>query len=252
MEKNSRLGILGCGWLGKELAIGLVKDGFLVKGSTTREEKLSELQGLGIESFAFRLNQLTKESIDFFKVDTLIIAITSKDIHGYMHLVKIIEASPISRVIFISSTSVYGKVDGEHTEESPVIKSPLSEIEKVFIASTVPTTIVRFGGLVGYDRQPGKFFSGRTIPNPGGVVNLIHRDDCLLAIRTLLDKGITNEIFNVCASEHPQRGEFYQQATADLGLDPAKITPTEDTVTSMVNSDKLEAHTGLRFDLRIN
>lgn len=247
-----RIGVLGCGWLGKELAAGLVKDGFLVKGSTTREEKLAELRDLGIESFAFRLNQLTKDAIDFFKVDTLVIAITSKDIHGYMHLAKIIKASPISRVLFVSSTSVYGKVAGQHTEESPVIKSPLSEIEKVFMASTVPTTIVRFGGLIGYDRQPGKFFSGRTIPNPGGVVNLIHRDDCLLAIRTLLSQGLTDDLFNVCASEHPQRGAFYQRATADLGLEPAKIESAPEVVSSMVLSDKLEARTGLRFDLRID
>ncbi len=33
--------ILGCGWLGKPLAVSLLDEGFNVKGSTTSEEKLT-------------------------------------------------------------------------------------------------------------------------------------------------------------------------------------------------------------------
>ena len=43
--------ILGCGWFGKPLAVSLLNDGFLVKGSTTSEIKIQELETLGIESY---------------------------------------------------------------------------------------------------------------------------------------------------------------------------------------------------------
>jgi len=43
--------ILGCGWLGKPMAVSLMNDGFLVKGSTTSEIKIQELESLGIESY---------------------------------------------------------------------------------------------------------------------------------------------------------------------------------------------------------
>ena len=42
--------ILGCGWLGKPLALSFLEDGFNVKGSTTSEEKVDELEALGIET----------------------------------------------------------------------------------------------------------------------------------------------------------------------------------------------------------
>lgn len=252
MKENKIVGILGCGWLGKPLAIDMTSDGYQVKVSTTTEEKKTEFKALGLEPFVFRLNQLTKESIEFFKVDILIIAITSKDILGYMQLAKIIAASPISKVTFISSTSVYGRLEGRHKEDSELVKSPLTEIEKVFIESEIDTTVIRFGGLIGYDRQPGRFFSGRKIPNPNGVVNLIHRDDCIAVIRAVIDKEIVGEVFNACSSQHPTRGEFYIQACENLGLALPSMDETEDAIVSEVVSDKLAEITGLRFSLRVD
>ena len=43
--------VLGCGWLGKSIAVNLLKNGFLVKGSTTTIEKLDELKKLNITPF---------------------------------------------------------------------------------------------------------------------------------------------------------------------------------------------------------
>jgi nucleoside-diphosphate-sugar epimerase len=252
MEEKKRIGILGCGWLGKPLAIDMIARGYEVKASTTTEEKTEEMNAIGMQPFVVSLGQLTKESISFFKVDILIVAITSKDILGYMQLAKIIEASSISKVIFISSTSVYGKLEGKHTEESRLVKSPLTEIEKVFINSPIDTTIIRFGGLVGYNRQPGKFFTGRRVPNPNGVVNLIHRDDCIAVIRAILDKNIAGEIFNACSSDHPNRGAYYSQSSRDLGLSEPLIDQNDPTIVSEVVSDKLEKHTGLRFTLHLD
>ena len=48
MEIN-KIGILGCGWFGFALAKALLAKDYLVKGTTTSEDKLATLKKAGIE-----------------------------------------------------------------------------------------------------------------------------------------------------------------------------------------------------------
>jgi 3-hydroxyisobutyrate dehydrogenase-like beta-hydroxyacid dehydrogenase len=48
--------ILGCGWLGKSLAISLLDEGYSVKGSTTTEEKLELLELNKIEPYLVNIS----------------------------------------------------------------------------------------------------------------------------------------------------------------------------------------------------
>ena len=91
-----------------------------------------------------------------------------------------------SVIHFISSTSVYGDVCGmvdEDTLPSPETLSGeiLVLAEKLFTSSnSFQTTVIRFGGLVGPGRDPGRFFAGKeNISNGLAPVNLIHLDDCI-------------------------------------------------------------------------
>ena len=82
--------ILGCGWLGKPMAVSLMNDGFLVKGSTTSEIKINELEALNIESYLLDITEF--EEFDLFLAsDILLIAITSKDIDAYERFIEQIE-----------------------------------------------------------------------------------------------------------------------------------------------------------------
>ena len=42
--------ILGCGWLGKPMAVSLLREGFTVKAYTTSEIKSQQLEALEIEA----------------------------------------------------------------------------------------------------------------------------------------------------------------------------------------------------------
>ena len=53
---NSKIGVLGCGWLGLPLAVELIERGYNVRGSTTSRSKIHELEEKGIKSFYIRLN----------------------------------------------------------------------------------------------------------------------------------------------------------------------------------------------------
>ena len=100
--------VLGCGWLGMPLAISLLDEGYSVKGSTTTEKKVSLLEINNIDPYLLDVASF-EEFDDFLESDILIIAITSKDIDGFESLIAQIENSSIQKVIFISSTSVYGR-----------------------------------------------------------------------------------------------------------------------------------------------
>ena len=64
------------------------------------------------------------------------------------NLISQIESSDVQKVIFISSTSVYGRLNKVMTEEDVVLETPLTEIEDLFRQNNFfETTIIRFAGL---------------------------------------------------------------------------------------------------------
>ncbi|WP_372768797.1 NAD-dependent epimerase/dehydratase family protein [Lutibacter sp.] len=218
---KQQISILGCGWLGKPLAINLIQQGHKIKGSTTSEFKLSGFREIGVVPFIINLDDLKENISAFLDSELLIVALPSKNIDGFKNLLSHIEKSPIKKVVFISSTSVYANSNEMVTEESDTLPSALTTIEMLFKNSVgFDTTIIRFAGLFGYARKPGNFFSkGRKIPNPEGFVNMIHQDDCIRLIEKIIAKKAWKQIFNGCADTHPTRREFYSKTTLDIGLE---------------------------------
>jgi len=217
---KKQISIFGCGWLGKPLAVSLIKEGYKIKGSTTSESKLQEFQEIGIRPYLLSLENLTDTISSFLNSEILIVALPSKNIEGFKNLIPYIEKSSVKKVIFISSTSVYGNSNEIVTEESETQSSPLAIIESLFKNSThFETTIIRFAGLFGYNRKPGNFFKdGRKIPNPEGFVNMIHQDDCIQLIEKVIKKNAWIQIFNGCADTHPTRRDFYTKCSLDIGF----------------------------------
>ena len=185
---------MGCGWLGMALGNSLIKRGYIVKGSSTSNEKFEELYSQGIIPFVVDLNKNDYDISEFLSSQTLIIAIPSKKVSAFKNLIDHIEKSDVKNVLFISSTSVYPNINSIVTEETALTESSLSNIESFFKANTnFKSTIIRFGGLFGYNRKPGYFIQeNKKIENPEGYVNLIHRDDCVRIIELIIEKDIWN------------------------------------------------------------
>ena len=222
------ISILGCGWLGMALAADLCQKGYSVKGSNTSAYNFEALKNIGIKPYVLDLGNRAIDSSDFLKTDILIIAIPTKNITFFSYLINQIVTSGIQKVILTSSTSVYPFTNAIVTEDTPTISSALSQIEQLFISTPhLTTTIVRFGGLFGYNRKPGNFIKDPTqIKNPDGYVNLIHRDDCISIIEKIISTNTWNETLNACADTHPKRGEFYAKEMRKLGR-PDLIIPKE-------------------------
>lgn len=246
---KEKISILGCGWLGKPLAITLMKQGFAIKGSTTSEAKLSEFKEIGITPFLIRIDYLTHNISAFLDSEILIVALPSKDIEGFKNLICHVEKSAIKKVIFISSTSVYGNSEEVVTEESKTLPSALTTIEMLFKNSThFETNIIRFAGLFGYNRKPGNFFkTGRKIPNPDGFVNMIHQNDCIQLIEKIIEKNAWNQIFNGCADTHPTRRDFYTKCAFDIGLENPEFEEVGYLQQKVISNKKSKKILGLNY-----
>ena len=256
---NKTISILGCGWLGEPLAVHLINKGYSIKGSTTSENKIQKLSAIGIKPYLIKLDSIastlvcdthtTEYILELLDAEILIIAVPSKDIEGFKTLIKYIEKSIVKNVLFVSSTSVYANSNELITEETPVINSALSEIENIFITNTsFKTTVLRFGGLIGYNRKPGLFYpKGRTIDNPDSSVNIIHRDDCIGIINAIIEKEMWNEIFNGCADSHPTKREFYTKSANDIGVELPIFDETKTSENKTVSNKKLKEKLNYKF-----
>ena len=225
-----KIAVIGCGWLGLPLAKRLVDIGHEVHGSTTQISRLPLLSDSGIHSFVYdglvhgQLPEIVKAS------DVAIINFPpSRSTNYSVQLTDLIsQFSPETNIIFTSSTGVYQDLDGPCTELSPII-----EIHPVFLAEEAVRdsgrkyTILRLAGLISEDRHPVKYLSGKQNADGQKVVNLVHREDVISAIFSILHHQVWDEIFNVCFPQHPTRAEYYVEQAEHRHLSLPSFTFSE-------------------------
>ena len=258
------ISILGCGWLGLPLAQTLLQRGYTVKGSTTRKEKLATLDEHGIAPYLIRFSPQINDDYqtDFFDSEVLMVNIPPKrseeatEVYPQQiaSLLRAIEKSPVKKVLFVSSTSVYPNVNGpvREADTSEDVKASgralLTTERMVQEQPGIEATVLRFCGLFGPDRNPGRFLAGKTLDSSGQVpVNMIHLDDCIAIIVEILEKEVWGETFNACADGHPTKEEFYGEAARQLNFDPPQFAATDADAYKVVDSSKLRKTLNYRF-----
>ena len=227
------ISIAGCGWYGLNLAKELVKNGYIIKGSTTTAEKLTQLTDAGIEPYLIDFSDTSSIKPEFFECNILLIAIPPKtrsgNDEGYLssidNLIYRAKKQSVKQVILISSTGVYADVNGEVNEQSPTNPDALGgkimlQAEDLLKNETAfSTTIIRFAGLIGPKRHPGRFFGGKKdIPNGNTPVNLIHLTDCIGISCAIINQKAFGYTYNAGTPDHPTKNEFYTKAALSMGL----------------------------------
>ncbi len=244
------ISILGSGWLGLPLAEHFVQQGYAVKASTRSIGRSKDIEAIGAKPFIVDVDQSLAKIGEFLDTDVLLVNITSKNIEGYYRLINEIEKALVRKVIYVSSTSVYKNTNGLVTEAAgaEIKVNPFFQIEKLFWSNNIfQTTVIRFAGLIGYKRHPGRFFGERKIPQPDAPVNLIHRDDCVAIIDTIIKRKIWGEVFNACADTHPSKREFYSYARQSLGLPVPEFDNSGKAEYKIINNEKIKRLLGYRF-----
>ncbi|MCA8997751.1 MAG: SDR family oxidoreductase [Planctomycetaceae bacterium] len=236
-ETINRL-IIGCGYLGKRVALRWLEQGDQVFALTRSPEHARRLEEQRIAPIVGDVMDPGSLS-SLPNVDSCLYAVGfdrsgsySKQqvyVTGLGHVLKAL-ASKIRRLTYISSTSVYGQDHGELVdEESPC--EPNSEggricleAERLVRDSQIPATILRLSGIYGPQRLIGRTeqlrqrqpLSGR----PDAWLNLIHVDDAASCVLTVADQTQAAPLYLVSDERPVQRGEFYGTFAQLVGAPP--------------------------------
>ncbi len=237
MDQQSEIktiSILGCGWYGLPMAKSLIKQGYNLKGSTTTEAKLNVLVDANVKPY---LVDTEKEIFneEFFACDLLIISIPPKVNSGQLpypdkikNIAAVAEKAGVKQIILISSTGIYQ--DGNFIVDEMVEPQPntpsgiaLKQAEAILLSNNAfTTTIIRFAGLIGPNRNLAKHFAGKAdIANGNAPINLIHLDDCLGLTQSIINQKAFGKIYHGVTPDHPTRKAFYSQACISSGFEPA-------------------------------
>lgn len=237
MTKN--IGIIGCGWLGFPLAEELHKAGYRISGTTSSEEKIKALKTKGIQPFKISISEdgINGPILEFLSTLSILIINIPPGLRGkgpkesYIEKIKLlytaIKKTEIKQVIFASSTAVYGEAEGivtEKTKPAPNTASgvQLLQCENLFLNDKqLQASIIRFGGLIGPKRHPITMLSGRENLKGGNApINLIHLDDCIGIIKSIIEHNHWNTILNAVYPLHPTKEEYYTEQALKRGLAP--------------------------------
>ncbi|SFH28826.1 NAD(P)H-binding protein [Pedobacter insulae] len=238
--KKETISILGCGWYGVALAEALLAEGYIVKGSTTNAHKISQLADLGIVSFLLNLADKNEQfNTGFFRCDVLIICIPPRRNNAeaavdYVSQIRnigtIATTERVKNIILISSSGVYE--DGNFIVNETNNPTPTSETGKSLLAAETflrnhpdfVSTIIRFGGLIGPNRNLARHFAGKTgIANGLAPINLIHLTDCIGLTSTILNTKKFGVVYHAVCPDHPTRKDFYTKLCIESGFEPPEF-----------------------------
>lgn len=262
-----KVAIVGLGWLGMPLALSLTARGWQVVGSKTTGDGVEAARMSGIESYKLKLEpELVCDADDLdalMQVDALVITLPARRsgpgesfyLQAIQEIVDSALAYRIGRIIFTSSTSVYGEVSGTLRETSvrnPVTASGrvLKELEDwLHHLPGTSVDILRLAGLVGPGRHPGRFFAGKMAPDGQHGVNLVHLDDVISAITLLLQAPKGGHIYNLCAPQHPARSLFYPTMARQLGLAvPQFLDATDQGKGRIIDGNRICNELGFEYE----
>ena len=257
-----KIAIIGCGWLGLPLAKKLIKENFIVKGSTTSKEKISVLKAEKIEPFLIDLNKnLDKEILNSFleNINVLIINIPpkirkEKIINYYTKIQKITSNDLIKKVnniIFISSTSVYGSKQGKVSSQT--IPSPdtingkeILKTEKLF--DNKNNTIIRFGGLINETRNPlNHLIKKSEVLNSDAPINYIHLEDCIGIILSVIKKNKWGKIYLGVTPFHPTKKNYFDNLCEKKRIKKLTFSSKKTVVNKEIDDNKIKPELNYTF-----
>ncbi len=258
-----RVSILGMGWLGEPLAQQMLKNSYQVVGSTTSPEKMIKLERKGLEvvMLSFNPHPEGKAYHKLFDTEILFINIpprtrTLPETH-HPEQIKFIKEmavqAGVKKIIYVSATSVYPDKNQQARETDALTREntgnpALFQAEQILLNDkNYDLTIIRFGGLLGVDRIPGRYFSEKENVVGDTPVNYIHREDASRMVQWIIENNLWNGIYNGVAPMHPKRKEVYLKNAHELEFPPPKSYAPECTSSwKEVSADKI-IQSGFQF-----
>ena len=242
--------VLGCGYLGKRVAARWHDAGWHVQVVTRSQAHAEQFAAAGWHPVIADVTR--PETLEHLPLADVVLYAVGFDrtseptIHevytgGVRHLLSVL-SERTKRLIYISTTGVYGDAGGDWIDESttpePSRAGGIASLaaEQLIAESSFAdrAAMLRLAGIYGPDRLPylKLLEAGEPIEAAeAGYLNLIHVDDAAMVVELLGDPTHTLAGPQVyCVSDgHPVvRGDYYREAAQLLGApEPRFATPAE-------------------------
>lgn len=271
--------VVGCGYVGFPLAVELVRQGHEVFGLRRSSSSAAALQAAGITPVAADITQPHSLAGLPREFDWVVNCVASGGggvaeyhqlyLEGMRNLIAwLAPAGRKPRLVYTSSTGVYGQDDGSLVNESSPTEPAtdtakiLVETEKLLLAAgrekDFPALILRAAGIYGPDRGYllKQFLRGEARIDGAGTrtLNMVHRDDLIQALIAALERGKAGEVYNAVDNEPVSQLEFFRWLAAQLGKPLPPVTPEgavaprkRGLTNKRISNHKLRTELGFRF-----
>jgi nucleoside-diphosphate-sugar epimerase len=221
-----RILIAGCGYLGEAAADLFFARNWEVEGWTRSMEAAQKLSAKSYPVRAVNLSDRAQVADCKNEFDAVIHCASTRggnvDLYRRVYLDgvrNLLGRFPRSKILFVSSTSVYAQTGGEWvTEESAA--EPKHETGKILREAEQLTIdhdgiVLRLAGIYGPRRSHllKRCLAGEVVIDPDNdrFINQIHRDDAASASFLLLNRQATSrEVFNVVDDQPILQSECYR------------------------------------------
>ncbi|MEF8856067.1 MAG: SDR family oxidoreductase [Haloplanus sp.] len=214
-----RVAILGCGYVGLELGRQLTEAGHDVIGVRRSDEGLDAIAAAGFD--AVRADVTDAASLSAVPdVDWLVYAASAGGrgveaartayVDGLRTVAETFgtRGSPPDRLVYTSSTGVYGDHGGDWVDETTT-PDPATDRQRVLLEAErvalengpIDGTVVRFGGLYGPDRYRLEYYLDGPVTE--GHLNSIHRDDAAGVVAHLLQTDRARDEVVLAVDDEP-------------------------------------------------
>ncbi|MCG6155400.1 SDR family oxidoreductase [Rubinisphaera margarita] len=217
--------IVGCGYLGSRVAAAWQQEGLSVAATTRSPAKASEFVAKGILPIV--CDVLDPKTLSWLPPAKAVLHAVGYDrqsdqsmrevyVEGLRNLVAALPEQ--SRLIHISSSSVYGQTDGETVDETSACE-PARENGQICLEAEqllnerANTVILRLAGIYGPERLLARAeqleqktpFAG----NPDAWLNLIHVEDAVQAVIGAARRELPHSLYLVSDNEPVTRRAYY-------------------------------------------
>lgn len=224
--------IVGYGWLGRQLAPKLVASGYQVIVTSRQQAALNNLP-TGISGLVLDLaapvsvenNELSLTFADAWVISAISPAKQQSSQHYaqvLQHLATFLQQAKSRAVIHFSSSGIYQGLSGR-VDETAVLERTAPKVAQLAegelqLQRLTHCTTLRLAGLMGRGRHPGRFVAGKILGSPLAAVNMIHADDVISTVLSILQNGPAGQqLFNLSYPTFCARQRFYLAAVEALG-----------------------------------
>lgn len=240
-----RILILGCGWVGEEVAKYYIEKGDDVFATCTSFEKAEYLNAFGCKVAVVNFddsNSVEEFPKEFDYVLNSIPASSKNTVaeisHRFVNVHQYLSSVLYKKHIYLSSIGIYPDIDFTFDEAyAAEMNERLAVTEQK--VQLPKTHIYRLGGLFGKNRIFAKYFQNRICTTGNQPANFVHVDDVVNLIVNGFSINLASSIYNIVAPQHPSKKEVIIASAEKYGFALPSGFEAQDSFQKIVDGSKI-------------